>query len=354
MSKYGDFEVVRTERRVPKKATDPNADSEGMREYSFLRCPHCKTEIIIASLNLKVQKHATIREHIAICASYTGERPSKRSKEKKESTALVLKTPVAPTDSDESIETRLARIEHENAEIKQENSEMRQEMKGQQNEIKGLQDKTCLYDGVLAAVMPSLALPLTAPADNAKITLRKAAIKDITPSSTALALSGSMDVIPREMHNAILEQKDAMLAVERERREEMKEMHIAALANYKKELEVKDCELSKALQDREVAIRRQRVVELEMREANKTAATASSRAEKLIKERDTLKAKFETELNSNNQFIGGRHGSIQLNKAQQQELKRKIAEQISMDAETAEAVAIEKDYAAKRRREGKE
>tara|TARA_B110001452_G_scaffold210267_1_gene180643 strand:+ start:100 stop:516 length:417 start_codon:yes stop_codon:yes gene_type:complete len=81
MSKYGDFKVVRTERRVPKKATDPNVDFDGMREYSFLKCPHCHIEtILIASLNVQIQQHAAIREHIATCPAYTGERPVKRCK----------------------------------------------------------------------------------------------------------------------------------------------------------------------------------------------------------------------------------------------------------------------------------
>ena len=127
MSKYGDFEVVRTERRVPKKATDPNVDADGMREYSFLKCPHCKTEdIIIASLNLKIQKHATIREHVAVCPSYTGERPVKRCKEKKESTALVVRAPTASPESEStgiSLEEKFRSLQKEMADLKQENAD---------------------------------------------------------------------------------------------------------------------------------------------------------------------------------------------------------------------------------------
>lgn len=81
MSKYGDFKVVRTERRVPKQSGDPNVDADGMREYSFLKCPHCHTEdIIIASLNIERNKHPVIRDHITMCPAYVGERPVKRCK----------------------------------------------------------------------------------------------------------------------------------------------------------------------------------------------------------------------------------------------------------------------------------
>ena len=111
--------------------------------------------------------------------------------------------------------------------------------------------------------MPSLTLPLTAPAEHAKITLRKAAQKDIAPSTTTLALSGPMDVIPREMHTAMLEQKDEMIAIEKERRGEMKE----AIDKYKKELEVKEIEV---IQARKAA-----------QEANQTATSLSTRADRL-------------------------------------------------------------------------
>ena len=372
MSKYGVFGVVRTERRVPKKATDPNVDADGMREYSFLKCPHCKTEdIIIASLNLKIQKHATIREHVAVCPSYTGERPVKRCKEKKESAALVVRAPTASPESESTgisleeqflaLKNKVADQDREMADLKQENVDMKQKDADKDRRLEKLEDKTCLYDGVLAAVMPSLALPLTAPEENAKITLREAAIKDLTPGAMTLALTGPMDVIPREMHKAMIEQKDALIAVEKERREEMKEAHTAAMDNYKKALEAKDGELMKAVREREAAVKRRSAVEKEMQEkmeklqeANKTATTASSRAEKLQRERDALKAKFDAELKAKEQLgrMHGKHGLSQLSKVQQQGLKRSLAEHAAMDAQTAAAVAIEREFAAKRARQG--
>jgi len=349
MSKYGDFEVVRTERRVPKKATDPNVDADGMREYSFLKCPHCKTEdIIIASLNLKVQKHATIREHIAVCPSYMGERPTKRCKEKKESTALVLKSPVVPSVDGEPVNMS---IEDQLLALKNKVEGQQQQIEGQQQEIKGLQDKATLYDGVLAAVMPSLTLPLTAPQEKAMLTLREAAMKDIAPRGMALALTSTMDVVPREMHTAMLEQKDELIAVEKERREEMR----GTLEDYKRELEVKDTELSKALSEREAAVSRQREVEEEMRvklqEANNTATTASSRADRLLKERDALKAKVDA---SKEQLSRPRLSFPGLSKSYQQEMKRKFVQSMEMDARTAAAQEDLRLFAEKRRREGLE
>jgi len=91
MSKYGDFEVVRTARLKCKRANDPNADAEGMRVYTYLKCPHCNTEDLeIASDNLKRDQHTVIRDHMLICPPFTGERPSKRGKNTtSQSTAIV-------------------------------------------------------------------------------------------------------------------------------------------------------------------------------------------------------------------------------------------------------------------------
>lgn len=78
MSKYGEFYVVRTERHRPKKLTN-NVDEDGMRDYSFLKCPHCqKGDIEILTCNLVTQKYAVIRDHMMICTEYNGIRPVKR------------------------------------------------------------------------------------------------------------------------------------------------------------------------------------------------------------------------------------------------------------------------------------
>ena len=84
MSKYGEFAIVRTERHKCKRSTDPNADEDGMREYSFLSCPHCIGEVEILSDGLKNSKSRIIRDHIAVCPAYNGDRPVKRCVEAKQ------------------------------------------------------------------------------------------------------------------------------------------------------------------------------------------------------------------------------------------------------------------------------
>jgi len=90
MSKYGVFKVVRTDRHFPKKATDPNADVDGMREYSFLECPHCHIEVEILTCALAYNKSVVTGDHIAVCTAYTGERPVKRCKAAKVVKAVKL------------------------------------------------------------------------------------------------------------------------------------------------------------------------------------------------------------------------------------------------------------------------
>lgn len=291
MRKYGTFEVVRTERRVPKKTSDPNADVDGLREYSYLRCPHCKREDIeILTCALAYNKSVVTRAHIAVCRAYAESRPPKRhgdaSSLSSGSSSIVpnsLGTSAHPVGSacpstsaeqpDESVETRLARIEHENRVMR--------------DKMERLESKTTLYDGVLAAVMPSLRLPLTAPEETARITLREAAIKDIA-ASAALVIAAPSDVIAKNVHVDMLAAKD---------------MHIAArdstLAEYKHQLAIKNSELKTALDQKDAAVRRQRDVEREMHtkllELNKTAISASSRADALQRERDALKTKIEAE-----------------------------------------------------------
>ena len=86
MSKYGSFEVVRTERLPVKKKSD-HQDADGKREYSFLSCPHCKHELQIPTSILLSNKSLTIRNHITICKEYNGEVPTKRLKNSSESSS---------------------------------------------------------------------------------------------------------------------------------------------------------------------------------------------------------------------------------------------------------------------------
>lgn len=123
MSKYGDFEVVRTARLKCKRANDPSADEDGMREYSYLKCPHCNREVIeLASGNVDKQKHAVIRDHIVVCPSFEGDRPSKRgSKIPAISTALIpyqCNNP-AHTTLTEDVKRLTEKIEHHEKRLNQ-------------------------------------------------------------------------------------------------------------------------------------------------------------------------------------------------------------------------------------------
>lgn len=96
MGKYGDFKVVRTERRMCKRRTDPNADEDGMREYSFLKCPHCGVEeISILTDGMRNNKRTVVRDHITVCTEFEGERPVKRCVEVKERTSY----PIVPLNT---------------------------------------------------------------------------------------------------------------------------------------------------------------------------------------------------------------------------------------------------------------
>jgi hypothetical protein len=120
MSKYGEFEVVRTERRKCKRANDPHADEEGMRVYTYLKCPHCHSQNIeIATTNLDTQKRSVIRDHMLICPSFTGERPPKRNK-----TAADM--PVAPDEADKTCE--IAKLKADIATLKQMSDERTADM----------------------------------------------------------------------------------------------------------------------------------------------------------------------------------------------------------------------------------
>tara|TARA_Y100000766_G_C18621056_1_gene466132 strand:+ start:37 stop:627 length:591 start_codon:yes stop_codon:yes gene_type:complete len=136
MGKYGEFEVVGYERRKCKRTKDPNADEEGMREYSILRCPHCHSnDIEIATANLKTQKRSVIRDHMLTCPSYMGERPPKRNKTVADSsTAMVAE-----------LKAEVEVLEQKMAENNQETEEMKRD-------VEKLQHKTMRYADIFAAM----------------------------------------------------------------------------------------------------------------------------------------------------------------------------------------------------------
>ena len=311
---------------IQKSKTSPYNECR----YIPIACPHCKVMFVeIKEADIKTSKASKCLKHLRVCEVFKekgGEVAPKRSMTT--STAMVL-------------------IPEKRSEVET----LRAEMAEMKQEIKGLQDKTGLYDSVLTAVLPSLQLPLTAPEENAKITLRQAAMKDITP----LALPAPIDVVPKAMHTAMIEQKDQMLATEKERREELKEAHTQALEKYKKVLEAKESELNNTKYEKEQAVKNKNVADLRALEASRTAQEASNtvvslstRTEELQRERDALKYKYNAMLKGHEQAVRnyGKHGSSQLSKLQQGQ-KRAIAD---IDVRTAAAVAIEKEFAAKRAR----
>lgn len=159
MSKYGDFEFVRTERRLCKRATDPNADEDGMREYSYLRCPHCKKEDIeILTSTLKKNKSIVIRDHVAVCEAYVGDRPSKRIRDthKVESTAIVPYTCSNPLHGKLQTEHEKLQVEHDKMQSDVEELKRNSELQAQQ--LNALQS-FCVQVTSLAGLTPPQELP---------------------------------------------------------------------------------------------------------------------------------------------------------------------------------------------------
>lgn len=318
-SKYADFEEGCV---VTHKSTKPPYDEH---RYIPITCPHCKVVFIdIKETDLRTNKASKCLTHLRACEAYKGT-----------GVEIVLrKHPV--TNELAELKAEMAVMKQINADTNEKLESQHKKLESQQQEIKVLQDKTGLYDGVLAAVMPSLALPLTAPEEYAKITLREAAIKDIT--MPPLALPAPKDMVSREMHvemveqkNEMIEQKNEMIATEKAHREEIANM-------YKMQLDVKDSELINANFEKEIANQRAKEAEQRAKEASQTATSMTSRAEKLQKDRDALFAKYNAAIKGHEQ----RWGKLQ------QGQKQRMAAMTSMDAETAVAVAIEKEFAAKR------
>ena len=165
---------MRTERHKCKRANDPNADEEGMREYSYLKCTHCNNEDIeVASDNVYKQKYTVIRDHMTVCPSFTGERPAKRGKttattSTTTSTAMVV-TPVKTTELAEleykmatlkqkmaDSEKKMADSEKKKEEMKRKSEKKNEEMKREDEEMKrkidGLEDKMSRYDDIIMSM----------------------------------------------------------------------------------------------------------------------------------------------------------------------------------------------------------
>lgn len=326
-SKYTDFEEGCV---IIRRSTKPPYDEH---RYIPISCPHCNVVFIeMKEKDLKTSKATKCLNHLRLCEAFKG------------SDAVQKKTQVA--DEIAELKEQMAEMKQTMAASEQEKIEMKQTWENQQyemkQEIKGLQDKSGLYDSVLEAVMPSLVLPLTAPVERAKMTLREAAIKDVTPQP--LTLLAPVDAIPKEIHITMIEQKDAQVAQEKAHKEEIAKI-------YKEQLDVKDSELIKANQEKDTANQRAQEADRRAQEANQTATSISSRADRLQKERDALYTKYNAALKGHEQAVRshGKHGASQLSKLQQGQ--KRALEGVAMEAQTAAAVAFEREFAAKRARQ---
>lgn len=353
MSKYGDFEVVGTARLKPKKSTS-QTDEDGMREYSYLKCPHChKDDIEIVSNNMDKQKYTVIREHIMVCPSFTGERPPKRNKTSgtasvPQSTAIVPVTNGQinnhTSQSDELVELkkRMADMEEKQkaSDAKQKASDAKQET------TEAVLAQQQLWWGDLARLM-GFEPPTDPPVllDKCReLREKRTALIEFKKDATLL-LQQKDDVI--QTHQAMIEQKDATIIAGRQ----MIEGYQQQVEDCKQQLEAKDSELSMSKAAKEEAERR-------MEEVSKTVSTLSTRTDRLQKERDSLNAKYTAALRGHEQAVRnhGKHGHSQLIKLQHSQKRAftTMAMSASMEASTANAVAIEKQFAARQAKEATE
>jgi len=304
MSKYGEFDVQRTERRKCKRANDPNADEDGKREYSYLKCPNCLNEDIeIASGNLKRDKHTVIRDHMSICPSFSGERPAKRSKTTTTTSHNAVMVPFNSTDSvKQSESTEMSAMKKEMAEMKQRMTESEAKHESTNNQLHTVKNVVAQHQGHwgdLARLMgyqPPKDPPFLLDKCQEKLT----------------ASSGGSTTLMLEMKDRIIEEKEKMIDSEKAHKDEF-------IEHYKKQLDEKNKELEKAIRGKEVAEQKAKELQHAAEESTRAAVSASSRADMLQKERDALDAKFKAVLKGNEQAARshGKHGQSQLSKMQQ-------------------------------------
>ena len=249
---YGVFKVVDHVMRRPKRKIADGSD-EAMREYTVLECPHCKHKIEIATPGMRNNKAAVIREHIANCKSFTGQRPVKQVK-------MVIKN-MQPTTLTTVRDTMLTYTVHTS-------------------------NTSSLQPKILSTTM--------------------------LPSAT----------LSKELHEMQL----LLKSKEVEGKKELIEF-------YKKQVDLKEVELAQIKREKEKT-------DIRLVEALHNITKISSRAERLQTQYDTLKSKYDAEMNIKSQIAkaNGRYG--QLNKLHNEQ--KRVLE---MEAQTAAAVAFEKGWA---------
>jgi len=299
MSKYGEFEVVGTARLKSKRSNDANVDEEGMREYSYLRCPHCLVEDLqILTANVCKQKYTVIRDHMVVCPSFTGERPTKRGKPSSTS-AVVM--PSLPNQHQEIVDLkqRMADVEvkHETKVIQLESQ--LETTNAQLDTVKNVVAQHHMHWGDLARLMgyelpkdPPFLLNKCRELRQLQLTHPEEVLLDY--KKNAVQLLEQKDTVIQQQ-GVLLEQKDATLDQERK-----------IIEDYKSQLATKDSELSQTIENKNQAEKHRNEAERHMDEVIRQVTSLSTRADRLQKERDVLRAKYDAVLKGHEQTVQNR------------------------------------------------
>ena len=257
--------------------------------YIDITCPHCKVVFAEIGKDLLASKKSTVcLQHLRVCKTFTDNGGSVTQKKASSTEFEELKAKV------QKMEELQAKVEEQGVTIQKQGST-----------IQDLQDKTGLYDTVLMAVMPSLALPLTAPEERAQLSLREAAMKDLPLQP--LALLPPSDVVPLSTHiqmieeknttieekNTTIEQKDKILELY-QRQVDAKESELALTLQNKKQVEQ---EKNQAEHEKIQAEIKKNDADLRSHEATLKMNSLASRMNRLQKERDDLKKKCNELIN---------------------------------------------------------
>jgi len=356
MGRYGMFDVVRTERRDCKKASDTKADGDGMREYSFLRCPHCKTEdIAIPTSALRNNKSLTISNHIITCPSFYGDRPVNRNKRSKlvdhrtheepddtgvddaghESDEMAPKVPqlalAAPVDPTPlHVVTTLISLDCEttplHSKLNEDMTEIRKRLTNTEVNLESTKAKLEQTEAKLESTEARLDTTLTivgrhqmwwgqaadalgyaqpsAP-DTLVEKIRELRWKGCRPDDGLIDFKDNMMILI-DNNSKMLDQKDKMLDQNRlmiaqkdiviQEAKALQDQKNAIIEEYRRRLDAKEIELNEAAKMFQAK-------DVEMKEAQRTAqealkaqATAASRYERVRREKESLRSKFDAEI----------------------------------------------------------
>jgi len=239
-----------------------------LSKYVSITCPHCKAVFAeIVEESVPSNKASFCLRHLRACETFKSNGGS---------------VPAKKAISTEFEELK-AKVEEQGATIKK-----------QGGIIQDLQDKTGLYDTVLMSVMPSLALPLTAPVESAQLSLREAAMKDLQPHP--LTLLPPSEMVSISTHTQIIEERNTTI----DEKNTIIKQKDTMLEWYKRQTDAKDCELAQTMQDKKQAeyekneaCKKMIEAEREKNEACLKMNLLASRADRIQRERDALKANYD-------------------------------------------------------------